>query len=113
MEIVRADLFNASVAEVFKHLLDEGITSQVYKDYDGLHIVTDVDATAAMASFVPSDEEPWQDYLPADYRLHLGHLRDYRTAIRNGQAVTNAQTTHVIADIIDALKILNARITGD
>lgn len=43
-------------------------------------------------------------------RTHAGHLRDYRDAVRAGQSPTAAQTQHVIADIIDWLRLSEDRL---
>ena len=76
--------------------------------------LTDAECAELYADFVPSGAgEDYRPPLPAYIRDHIPHLRDYRAAVRAGQTVTDAQTTHVVADIIDALRYLNAQVTGD
>lgn len=94
-------------------LAERGITSHAWQADDGMHIVTDGDVPAQIAGFVPARAKSFENPLPTYLRDHLVHIRDYRNAVRNGTAVTNAQTTHVIADIIDALRYVNAKVTGD
>jgi hypothetical protein len=116
VETIRPDLLTADPRELTEHLAVAGIPASLYLDEDGLHIVTDTDPTAALATFTPtlvSDPEERLPTLPSYVRNHIHHLRDYRDAVRAGQMVTDAQTTHVIADIIDALRFLNRRITQD
>lgn len=48
--------------------------------------------------------------LPQAFRTHAGHLRDYRDAVRAGALPTAAQTQHVIADIIDWLRLTEDRL---
>jgi hypothetical protein len=116
METIRADLATADPRELTEHLALAGIPATLYLADDGLHILTDVDPTAALASFVPvavSDPEERLPSLPEYVRTHIAHLRDYRQAVRDGQTPTAAQTAHALADVIDALRLLNGRITGD
>lgn len=116
MDTIRPDLRTADPRELTEHLVLAGIPANVYLDADGLHIITDADPTAALATFVPvkvSNPEDRLPALPAYVSDHIQHLRDYRTAVRTGQAVTTAQTAHVVADIIDALRLINSRITND
>jgi hypothetical protein len=120
-EIVVPTLLDADPEELADHLLAAGFTSSMWAEDDGLHILTDADASAAVASFVKGKtvdrSDPNSPFhiapLPEYLRTHVVHMRDYRNAVRNNQAVTNAQTTHVIADIIDALRFINAKATGD
>lgn len=73
---------------------------------------TDAEVAALYAGYVPSrlPQEDFRPSLPEAIRTHAGHLRDYEQAIRNGTAVTNAQTTHVIADIITYLRLTEDRL---
>ena len=73
---------------------------------------TDAALAAAYAGFVPSglDDNAYEPVMSAAIRLHAGHLRDYEAAIRAGQAVTSAQTTHVIADIIAYIRLTEPRL---
>lgn len=109
--------------ELVDYLAGLGIAAEVY-DQTGLTIHTDVDATAAIAAFVPASTFNRQafisDYVPpvpttAAVAAHLQHLRDFRNAIRNGTlpVPTLAQTQHVVADIIDALRLIDARLDRD
>lgn len=52
----------------------------------------------------------WRPALHDAIRTHAGHLRDYRDAVRAGQSPTAAQTQHVIADIIDWLRLSEDRL---
>jgi len=113
MEVIRLDLIDAHPSEVVAFLAGRGVLAQVYKEVDGLHIVTDVDASTDIAAFTPTVVDAFEDPLPPYLRAHIQHMKDYRSAVRNSTAVTDAQTTHVIADIIDAIRYLNSQITED
>lgn len=52
----------------------------------------------------------WRASLPPSIRAHAGHLRDFEQAVRAGQPVTNAQTLHVIADIIGWIRLTEDRL---
>ena len=67
---------------------------------------------ALYAGFVASgmDDDTFRSQLPSILRTHANHLRDYRDAIRAGTPVTTAQTTHVIADIIDWIRLTEPRL---
>ena len=73
---------------------------------------SDEQLSSAYADFVPSglDDNTYEPVMSAAIRLHAGHLRDYEAAIRAGQAVTSAQTTHVIADIIAYIRLTEPRL---
>lgn len=117
---VRPDLAGIDPAELSDYLLSLGIHCRTLLSQEGLVIETDVDAESALASFVPTSTMDWATLkstyvppLPAYIADHVQHLRDFRAAVRDGVAVTNAQRDHVIADLIDALRYVNARITDD
>lgn len=121
---VRPDLAGIDPAEVSDYLLDQGIRSHTHLEGDGLHIDTDSDASAALAAFTPTSTFDRSDpnsstYIPrvpssAAVAMHLQHLRDFRSTIRSGgPAPTLAQTQHVLADVIDALRLLDRRLNRD
>ena len=116
---IRPDLAAADGVELTEFLLARGWTD-VSTDLDETvdPPVLVVEATKAGASldadlslFVPTASRgSFRASLPDALRTHAGHLRDYEQAIRNGTAVTNAQTTHVIADIIAYLRLTEDRL---
>lgn len=122
-EYIRSDLATIHPAELSEFLKSRGIICTTYLDTDGLHINTDIDATAALAAFVPTStlnrDTLETNYIPsipsgAAIATHLQHLKDYRANIRNnGPAPTAAQTSHVIADLIDALRFIDSRFDRD
>ena len=73
---------------------------------------TDAELAALYAGFEPSGSTDEQiiAMLPRVLRAHAGHLRDFRDAVRDGVPVTNAQTLHVIADIIDWVRLSDDRL---
>lgn len=109
---------NVSVNEVsqaIEHVRSQGawLESQVWDHgVEGGTLFTDPTrddaACAALYSGFAADPN-WRTPLPEIIRTHAGHLRDYRDAVRNGTAVTNAQTLHVIADIIDWIRLTEDR----
>lgn len=52
----------------------------------------------------------WRMPLPEVLRTHASHLKDFRDAVRAGTPLTNAQTLHVIADIIDYIRLTEDRL---
>jgi hypothetical protein len=114
-------LVNAHPAEISDHLLDAGLTGvETSRAAEGVTITADQgDAAieAALAGFVPvttTAVESWRGSLPAAVQQHLSHLIDYRTSVRNGTqaaktaAVRQAEAEHVIADVIDALRLVRS-----
>ena len=49
--------------------------------------------------------------LPDNVLLHLQHLRDYAQA--DPSVITNAQTIHVLQDLIRVVHFLNDRLRSD
>ena|SRR5687768_5384807 len=67
---------------------------------------TDAEVEALFADFVnPTDN--WDRPLPDPVRLHLQHLRDYLA--KDAAQITNAESVHVIKDLIRAVHYLNNR----
>ena len=111
-------------AEVSDYLLGLGIHASTEIRGGALHIETDKDATNALSAFVPAstfDRATLRtDYVApvpstAAISAHLAHLKDFRNSVRAGTdgVITVAQTRHVVADIIDALRLLDARLNRD
>lgn len=99
-----------AIRQVIDHVRQQGALAerQVW-DYgvEGGTLFTDPDRdnTACAALYAGFTVDPsWRPALPDAVRAHAGHLRDFRDAVRAGTPVTNAQTLHVIADIIDWLR---------
>lgn len=95
--------YNAMPGRVWEHV--EGgvlVTSE-----------TEDDATlaAAYAGFTPTatDEVNYRSLAPI-LRTHLGHLRDFRDLVRGGGTPTAAQAYHVMADIIDYIRLSEDRL---
>lgn len=76
---------------------------------------TDAEIAARFVGYAPSGitDEQLREALPSYLAPHVQHLRDYRAAVRAGQTPTQAQTAHAVADLIDAVRYLNNRITAD
>lgn len=121
---IRPDLAGIDPAEVSDYLLDQGIRSTTSLEGGGLRIETDLDASAALAIFVPTstfdrNSPSSSTYVPrvpssAAVATHLQHLKEFRNAIRTGGLPpTLAQTQHVLADVIDALRLLDRRLDRD
>jgi hypothetical protein len=117
------DLAGIDPAELVDFLADRGIACVVY-DQTGLTVATDSDADAALAAFAPTStfHRPLfsSDYVGripsgAAVATHLQHIKDFRTAIRSGAspAPSLAQTQHVLADVIDGLRLLDPRLNRD
>lgn len=112
-EIVRPDLASADGIEISDHLRLAGFTSiATWLEDNGLHIdvrdAPSVEAiTAALAGWSPTyTRGTYLGLLPPGVIDHVQHLRDFRDAVRAGQTPSNASTLHVIADLIDAMRIL-------
>lgn len=69
----------------------------------------DAGCAALYTGFVPNLN--WAQPLPDSIRLHLQHMRDYLAADEG--TITNAQTVHVIKDLIRAVHFLNSRLATD
>lgn len=85
--------------------------------------VSEVDLDTALDAFGATavrgwDPNPYWD-VPDAWQTHRAHLRDYRDAVRSGTADAwtaaewRTNTSHVIADLIDALRFVNDRLTED
>lgn len=102
-------------AEVLDYLERSGVSGGIVETIleDGVAIGTRVTAPAGLTqalidAFVATPA--WRPPLPASLATHAGHLRDYEQAVRAGTAVTNAQTIHVIADIIAYIRLTEERL---
>jgi hypothetical protein len=111
---------NVDSAEIVDALLDAGIVGSAEWTPDGMLIKTETDASAVLDALAPTStvdhvtlRSTYVARLRGDIADHVQHLRDYRTAVRAGQTPSDAQTAHALADVIDALRWLNARVTGD
>lgn len=69
---------------------------------------TDAQCQALYSGFTPSGvtDGAFQWPMPDSVRLHTQHLRDYL----NATSPTNAETVHVVKDMIRALFMLNSRL---
>ena len=69
--------------------------------------LTDAECAALYANFTPSGmtNDEYRQPLPEYLRTHLPHLKQYYDAT----AVTNAETVHVVKDLIRAVYYLNSR----
>ena len=110
----------ADPGEVHDHLVAQGILGpivMVYADHADITApgATDAAIAAALADWTPTTTgmDQWIPALPAYLADHIQHLRDFRAAVRAGQTPTPAQANHALADVIDALRYLNSRVTGD
>jgi len=121
---LRPDLLTIDPAELCDYLLEAGVHSTINRGENALLIITDIDATEALTAFVPTTTQDSvtliSDYIPkiptsAAIQLHLQHVKDFRQAVRDGtdDVITAAQTRHVIADIIDGLRLLDVRLNRD
>jgi len=114
-EVLRPDLADADGAEVTEYLLAAGLgpAIQTRPEDGGLRVECDQDEAvinAALDAFTPTAPRGEYRHVPPKIRDHLGHLRDYETAVRAGQSPTAAQTQHVIADIITYLRLTEDRL---
>lgn len=106
----------ADVSQAIDHLHQQGsLTEQQVWDHgvEGGVLFSDPARTDAQCEALYSGfatQPAWRPALHDALRTHAGHLRDYEQAIRNGTAVTNAQTTHVIADIIAWIRLSEDRL---
>lgn len=107
----RPDLAAIDPAEVSDYLLDRGIACQTRLERAGLVIESKVDATAALAAFVPTSTMdrtvfPFRsDYkpLPPEKAVPVTRLRVLRDAVRAG---ADKDPTHLLlADLVDTLDI--------
>jgi len=114
-EIIRADLTTADPGEVSDYLWNQGYRTIRVEPTEAGGLVIDVadiadeqSLTAAMNGFASSVQRGgYISPLPAEIRTHLQHLRDYVTA--DPATITNAQTVHVVKDLIRAVHYLNKR----
>lgn len=106
-------LRGADLAQLGWHLRPLPVERLENRD-DGCYITHEADPAAldaAVAAYV--EERDWRPPLPDAIRTHVGHLRDFRNAVRAGtfgNGMTAAQrrdaTEHVIADLIDGLRLM-------
>lgn len=106
-------LRSANALQVGWHLQQSGIVARLDQRGDALYVTHDDDAAVAAALTTFVHDPDWRAPLPDVIRTHVGHLRDFRNGVRAGtfgSGMTAAQrrdaTEHVIADAIDALRIL-------
>lgn len=120
----RPDILAADPTEVSERLRLAGLTGVRTSRAAGfLNILSDQgDAAveAALAGWVPTssgfdgtpESASWRSGLPPAFLPHAIHLRDYLLSVRSGaQAVRTAaqrqaEAEHVIADLIDAIRLL-------
>lgn len=69
---------------------------------------TDAEVAALYAGFTPTWPTAMDPPLPTGVGDHLQHLRDYYAA--DPATITNAQTVHVVKDLIKAVQYLNNRL---
>jgi hypothetical protein len=112
-------LLDADPAEISDHLLDAGLHRvETWRSVAGMVIVAqegDVAVEAALSGFSPTTGSGvlWAP-LPAAVSQHLQHMKDYREAVRSGSqaaktaGVRQAEAEHVLADIIDALRLIRS-----
>lgn len=116
-ELVVEALAGKSGLEVTDHLQAAGVT--VYRTWtadDGMHIVVaegqDDEALAALNGWEPTaTSETYVKPLPDGIRTHLQHLRDYLA--KDPATITNAESIHVIKDLIRAVHFLNDRLASE
>lgn len=110
----RPSLLNAHQVEVSEHLLSKGIESSIRKDATAMLITiegTSDDLNAAMADF--ANIGSYRSPLPTAIQTHTQHLIDFRSAVRAGTfgagmtaTQRRDQTEHVLADVIDAIRLM-------
>lgn len=113
-------LIAADPAEISDHLLEAGLTSVYTERAEGGVLITAAEGETAIESalvgFVPTTTATgeWRGSLPPIVKLHLSHLIAYRAAVRDGTqaaktaGVRQAEAEHVIADLIDALRLIRS-----
>lgn len=110
-----------SGAEIAEYLLEAGVAVLLVEPHpDGFAVeVEDGQEQAALdalAGYVPTERvaddelDGYKPQLPLSVRTHANHLRDFEQAVRSGTPVTNAQTLHVIADIIAYIRLTEPRL---
>lgn len=111
--LIPGDLSRDHVSSAIGHLREQGLwtESQVWDwGVDGGILFTDPSRTDAQCAALYAGFSPVEDYsppLPAAVKNHLQHLRDYLNA--SPATITNAQTVHVVQDLIRAVHYLNKR----
>lgn len=114
-EHVYSTLSSADGVEVTDRLVSAGITGAIstFLAEDGLHILCSADRTtvdAALSGWTPTAQRgSYVSPLPDAVRLHTQHLRDYLAAA----APTDAETVHVVKDLIRAVFYLNSRLENE
>lgn len=73
--------------------------------------LTDEQCAALYEGFTPvlPDDVAYVAPLPEEISTHIQHLKDYLAA--DPTVITNAQTVHVVKDLIRAVRYLNRRLT--
>ena len=103
-----------SVQEAADYLGEPPLTRSWEKVAAGVVVrdeaATDEDLALLYQSYVPTGtaDEDYQAPVPEGVRTHLQHLRDYLAA--DPTTITNAQTVHVVRDLIRAVHYLNRRL---
>ena len=112
---LRVDLRQCDGREVTEYLQGLGwsdVTTNREDHIDALLVEAagDRDLEADLDGFRPT--APIGEYrpMPEAVRTHAGHLKAFRDAVRAGQAPTLAQTQHVLADVIDWLRLQEERL---
>lgn len=75
--------------------------------------ISDAEVEALFAGFTPSGADDLQYVvpIPVAVRTHLQHLRDY--VAKDAATITNAETVHVVKDLIRAVHYLNNRFESE
>lgn len=75
--------------------------------------LTNAQCAAIYAGYAPSGltDEEFRWPLPSEVLTHLQHLRDY--VVADPASITNAQTVHVVKDLIRAIHFLNRRFESE
>jgi hypothetical protein len=118
MAIVKPEWALASTSEVWQKVRDTFPTAGVGVSIDPLQTamtiespeISDADIESALAGWTPTtvDGREYNPPLPEGVRTHLQHLRDYLQA--DPAVLTEAQTVHVVKDLIRAVHYLNKRL---
>lgn len=110
------------LSQAIDHVRQQGaLTEQQVWDHgvEGGTLFTDPDrddaACAALYSGFAVNTD-WRPAMHAAIRAHAGHLKSFRDAMRNGSQVTKTmavraeQMEHVLADVIDWIRLTEDRL---
>ena len=104
-----------SISEVYDYAVPAGGSTLSLVD-NGVIVTdptrTDAALAALYAGYAPAaaSDADYRPKLDAAIALHAGHLVALHDAVRAGQTPTNAQVLHVIADIIDWIRLAEPRL---